>query len=94
MTFSPFCVLLNNNMLQQQLKEATVGTKTRKAQPYLKLKRIYKRCLTHKAMNYFCLTGFVGFWLKYMLKDNVDRSSQVYFLESNSVAVLVEVLPS
>ena len=29
------------NMLQQQLKEATVGTKTRKAQPYLELKRIY-----------------------------------------------------
>ena len=45
-------------------------------------------------MNYFCLTRFVGFWLKYMLKDNVDRSSQVYFLDSNSVAVLVEVLPS
>ena len=42
-------------------------------------------------MNYFCLTRFVGFWLKYMLKDNVDRSSQVYFL---SVAVLVELLPS
>ena len=38
-------------------------------------------CLTHK-----------GFWLKYMLKDNVDRSSQVYFLDSNSVAV--ELLPS
>ena len=43
-------------------------------------------------MNYFCLTLFVGFWLKYMLKDNVDRSSQVYFLDSNSVAV--ELLPS
>ena len=28
-------------MLQQQLKEATVGTKTLKAQPYLELKRIY-----------------------------------------------------
>ena len=49
---------------------------------------------TLKAMNYFCLTRFVGFWLKYMLKDNVDRSSQVYFLDSNSVAVLVELLPS
>ena len=31
----------NKNMLQQQLKEATVGTKTLKAQPYLELKRIY-----------------------------------------------------
>ena len=29
------------NMLQQQLKEATVGKKTLKAQPYLELKRIY-----------------------------------------------------
>ena len=28
-------------MLQQQLKEATAGTKTLKAQPYLELKRIY-----------------------------------------------------
>ena len=28
-------------MLQQQLKEATVGTKILKAQPYLELKRIY-----------------------------------------------------
>ena len=28
-------------MLQQHLKEATVGTKTLKAQPYLELKRIY-----------------------------------------------------
>ena len=28
-------------MLQQQLKEATVGTKTLKAQQYLELKRIY-----------------------------------------------------
>ena len=28
-------------MLQQQLKEATVGTKPLKAQPYLELKRIY-----------------------------------------------------
>ena len=49
-------------------------------------------CLTHKAMNYFYLTRFVGFWLKYMLKDNVDRSSHVYFLDGNSVAV--ELLPS
>ena len=29
------------NMLQQHLKEATVGTKTLKAQQYLELKRIY-----------------------------------------------------
>ena len=29
------------NMLQQQLKEDTVGTKTLKVQPYLELKRIY-----------------------------------------------------
>ena len=29
------------NMLQQQLKEATVGTKTLRAQPYLELKQIY-----------------------------------------------------
>ena len=29
------------NMLQQQLKKATVGTKTLKAHPYLELKRIY-----------------------------------------------------
>ena len=29
------------NMLQQQLKEATVATKTLKAQAYLELKRIY-----------------------------------------------------
>ena len=28
-------------LLQQQLKEVTVGTKTLKAQPYLELKRIY-----------------------------------------------------
>ena len=28
-------------MLQQQLKEAIVGIKTLKAQPYLELKRIY-----------------------------------------------------
>ena len=29
-------------------------------------------------MNYFCLAHLVGFWLKYMLKDNVDHSSQVH----------------
>ena len=91
MTFFPFLRFTDQqNMLQQKLKEATVGTKTLKAQPYWNS----SECLTHKAVNYFCLTRFVGFWLKYMLKDNVDRRSQVYFLDSNSVAVLVELLPS
>ena len=94
MTFFTFLRFTEQqNMLQQKLKEATVGTKTLKAQPYWNSSESI-RCLTHKAMNYFCLTRFVGFWLKYMLKDNVDRSSQVYFLDSNSVAVLVELLPS
>ena len=42
MTFFTFlCFTEQQNMLQQQLKEATVGTKTLKAQPYLELKRIY-----------------------------------------------------
>ena len=79
-------------MLQQQLKEATVGTKTLKAQPYLELKRIYT--VSNSQSNELLLLDAFRFWLKYMLKDNVDRSSQVYFLDSNSVAVLVEVLPS
>ena len=93
MTFFTFLRFTKQqNMLQQQLKEATVGTKTLKGQPYLELKRIRILGPTHKAMNYFCLMRFVGFWLKYMLKNNVDRSSQVYFLDSNSVAV--ELLPS
>ena len=93
MTFFTFLRLTKQqNMLQQQLKEATVGTKTLKAQPYLELKRIYTGSISHKAMNYFCLTRFVGFWLKHMVKDNVDLSSQVYFLDSNSVAV--ELPPS
>ena len=44
MTFFTFLRFTKQqNMLQQQLKEATVqvGTKTLKAQPYLELKRIY-----------------------------------------------------
>ena len=41
MTFVTFLRFTEQqNMLQQQLKEATVGTKTHKAQPYLELKRI------------------------------------------------------
>ena len=42
MTFFTFLRFTKQqNMLQQQLKEATVGKKTLKAQPYLELKRIY-----------------------------------------------------
>ena len=42
MTFFTFLRFTEQqNMLQQQLKEATVATKTPKAQPYLELKRIY-----------------------------------------------------
>ena len=42
MTFFTFLRFTEQqNMLQQHLKEATVGTKTLKAQPYLVLKRIY-----------------------------------------------------
>ena len=42
MTFFTFLRFTKQqHMLQQQLKEATVGTKTLKAQPYLELKRIY-----------------------------------------------------
>ena len=42
MTFFTFLRFTEQqNMLQQQLKEATVRTKTLKAQPYLELKRIY-----------------------------------------------------
>ena len=42
MTFFTFLHFTEQqNMLQQQLKEATVGTKPLKAQPYLELKRIY-----------------------------------------------------
>ena len=42
MTFFTFLRFTEQqNMLQQHLKEATVGTKTLKAQPYLELKRIY-----------------------------------------------------
>ena len=42
MTFLTFLRFTKQqNMLQQQLKEATVGTKTLKAQPYLELKGIY-----------------------------------------------------
>ena len=42
MTFFTFLRFTEQqNMLQQQLKEAKVGTKTLKAQPYLELKRIY-----------------------------------------------------
>ena len=42
MTFFTFLRFTKQqNMLQQQLKEATVGTKTLEAQPYLELKRIY-----------------------------------------------------
>ena len=42
MTFFTFLRFTKQqNMLQQQLKEATVGTKTLKAQPYLELKQIY-----------------------------------------------------
>ena len=42
MTFFTFLRFTKQqNMLQQQLKEATVGTKTLKAQPYLELKRTY-----------------------------------------------------
>ena len=41
MTFLTFLRFTKQqNMLQQQLKEATVGTKTLKAQQYLELKRI------------------------------------------------------
>ena len=41
MTFVTFLRFTEQqNMLQQQLKESTVGTKTLKAQPYLELKRI------------------------------------------------------
>ena len=92
MTFFTFLrFTAQQNMFQQQLKSG---------QKLSKNSHIWNSsesilCLTHKAMimNYFCLmTRFVGFWLKYMLKDNVDRSSQVYFLDSNSVAV--ELLPS
>ena len=44
MTFFTFLRFTKQqNMLQQQLKEATVGTKTLKAQPYLELKRIYTK---------------------------------------------------
>ena len=92
MTFFTFLRFTKQqNMLQQQLKEATVGTKPSKHSHIWNSSESILG-LTHKAMNYFCLTLFVGFWLKYMLKDNVDRSSQVYFLDSNSVAV--ELLPS
>ena len=42
MTFFTFLRFTKQqNMLQQQLKEATVGKKTLKAQPYLKLMQIY-----------------------------------------------------
>ena len=42
MTFVTFLRFTEQqNMLQQQMKEATVGTKPLKAQPYLELKRIY-----------------------------------------------------
>ena len=42
MTFFTFLRFTEQqNMLQQQLKEATVETKTLKAQSYLELKRIY-----------------------------------------------------
>ena len=42
MTFFTFLRFTEQqNMLQQQLKEAAVGTKTLKAQPYLELNRIY-----------------------------------------------------
>ena len=42
MTFFTFLRFTKQqNMLQQQLKEATVGSKTLKAQPYLELKQIY-----------------------------------------------------
>ena len=42
MTFFTFLRFTKQqNMLQQQFKEATVGTKTLKVQPYLELKRIY-----------------------------------------------------
>ena len=42
MTFFTFLHFTEQqNMLQQHLKEATVETKTLKAQPYLELKRIY-----------------------------------------------------
>ena len=94
MTFVTFLRFTEQqNMLQQQLKEATVGTKSLKAQPYLELKRIYT-VSNSQSNEQLLLDAFVGFWLKYMLKDNVDRSSQVYFLDSNSVAVPVELLPS
>ena len=47
MTFFTFLRFTKQqNMLQQQLKEATVGTKTLKAQPYLELKQIYT-CLLY-----------------------------------------------
>ena len=92
MTFFTFLRFTKQqNMLQQQLKEATVGKKlSRHSHIWNSSESILG--LTHKGMNYFCLTRFVGFWLKYMLKDNVDRSSQVYFPDSNNVAV--ELLPS
>ena len=38
------CCSQGNSPLQQQLKEAIVGTKTLKAQPYLELKQIYTGC--------------------------------------------------
>ena len=42
MTFVTFLRFTEQqNMLQQQLKEGTVGTKTLTAQPYLELRRIY-----------------------------------------------------
>ena len=92
MTFFTFLRFTKQqNMPQQQLKEATVGTKTLKAQPYLELKRIYTGS-NPQSNELLLLDAFEGFWLKCMLKDNVDRSSQVYFLDSNSVAV--ELLPS
>ena len=91
MTFFTFLRFTKQqNMLQQQLKER--GKKLQSGQKLSKHSHIWNSSesilgLTHKVMKYFCLTLFVGFWLKYMLKDNVDRSSQVYFLDSNSVAV-------
>ena len=48
MTFFTFLRFTKQqNMLQQQLKEATVGKKTLKAQPYLELKRIYTGSNSH-----------------------------------------------
>ena len=94
MTFFTFLRFTKQNMLQQQLKEATYSRDKNSQSTYSQIWNSSESILglTHTAMNYFCLTRFVGFWLKYMLKDNVDRSSQVYFLDSNSVAV--ELLPS